>query len=73
MGAWEKIRQNHMLLMAVCCGLPVIGIYAAVYFFGVSKSYIFWAFLIICPLMHYFMMKDMHSESNEGKKKGGCH
>ena len=73
MSLWNQIRQNHMLLMVICCALPIIGIYAAVYLFGISKNYIFWVFLIMCPLMHYFMMKDMHSKGNEEKKKGRCH
>lgn len=67
----EKIRHNHMLMMILCCAAPIIAIYAAVYFFGLSKTYIFWAFLILCPLMHYFMMKEMHK--GHESKKGGCH
>lgn len=73
MSVWEKIRHNNMLMMVLCCALPIAGIYAAVYFFGVSKGYIFWAFLILCPLMHYFMMRDMHGKTGKKNKKGGCH
>ncbi len=71
----EKIKNNHALMMIICCGAPLILILAAVYFFGLSKSYLFWFMLLLCPLMHYFMMRDMHKgEKKHGKKeKGGCH
>lgn len=73
MKLWEKIRHNHMLMMLLCCVLPLAAIYAAVYFFGISRSYIFWAFLVLCPLMHYLMMKDMHGKSSGEHRKGSCH
>lgn len=79
---WEKIKQNHGLMMVLCCGIPLIVLLIAVYAFGVSRSYLFWFVLLLCPLMHFFMMKDMHKghaehkedQGKEGKTKGGgCH
>jgi len=67
----QKIKQDHLLMMIICCGLPIILGLIAVYFLGLSKNYLFWIFLIICPLSHYFMMKYMHKDNkNKGSK---CH
>lgn len=74
---YGKIRHNHALMMIVCCAVPLIILLGAVYFFGLSKSYLVWFIILLCPLMHYFMMKDMHKD-HEGNKtgrkgKGACH
>lgn len=55
-----KIRHNHGLMMLICCAVPLILLFAASYFFGLSSRYTYWAILLLCPLMHIFMMKDMH-------------
>lgn len=80
----KELRHNHALMMAICCGAPLLLLLGAVYFFGLSRSYLFWFVLLLCPLSHYFMMKPMHkrkgdgnSGGNEGGKNnktgGGCH
>ncbi len=70
-----KIKNNHFLMMIVCCGMPLLLLLAGVYFFGLSKAYLFWFMILLCPLMHYFMMKDMHKDKGgkNKKEKGGCH
>lgn len=89
MANWiEKIKQSHMLMMVLCCVVPLAGLAAAVYFFGLSKTYLVWFAALLCPIMHIFMMRDMHkehkedtdtSDKNQGvkaqdkKAKGGCH
>lgn len=76
---YNKIKHNHMLMMALCCGIPLILLYIAVYFFGIRRSYLYWFIILLCPLMHLWMMKDMHKKHSEnGNKKkqkqdGGCH
>ncbi len=69
----EKIRHNHTLMMVVCCGIPLLLLIGAVYFFGLSRSYLFWFILLLCPLLHYFMMKDMHKKHSKSKNKDKCH
>ena len=66
----QKIRHNHVLLMIICCIVPLALVFMLVYLFGFSRSYLFWVVLLLCPVMHYFMMKDMHN--NKKKKKGEC-
>lgn len=68
----KKLKHNHALMMLVCCGVPLLLLLGAVYFFGLSRSYLFWFVLLLCPLMHYFMMKDMRGDKkDEGDKKCG--
>ena len=70
---YNKIRHKHGLMMLVCCALPLILLLGATYLFGLSKSELYWFFLLLCPLMHFWMMKDMHKHGKEDKGKGGCH
>jgi len=74
MAKWiEKIKNNHGLMMIACCMAPLALVFAAVYFFGLSKSYLYWTVLLLCPITHYFMMKNMHKEHEDKKGKGDCH
>ena len=68
----EKLKHNHTLMMILCCGIPLLILLVAVYYFGLSKSYLFWVILILCPLSHYFMMKHMHDNKKDGDDKK-CH
>ncbi len=58
-GLLDSIRHNHMSIMLICCLVPIVmGI--SVYFFGISNNYMTWMILLLCLLIHFFMMKDMH-------------
>lgn len=79
---FKRIKHNHGLMMVLCCLVPLLLLYGAVYFFGLSKSYLYWFAILLCPLMHFWMMKDMHKHGkgqDEGQNKehdkegGGCH
>ncbi len=63
------MNKNHGFLMFLCCAIPII-ILIAVSFFGLSQQYIYWLVILLCPLMHYFMMNNMH---NKDGKDGRCH
>ncbi len=71
----EKIKNNNILMLSICCGAPLMVLLAAIYFFGLSRTYLIWFMLLLCPLMHYLMMKDAHKDSESRHKKGkrGCH
>jgi len=56
-------------MMIACCMAPLALVFAAVYFFGLSKSYLYWTILLLCPITHYFMMKNMHKEHEDKKGK----
>ncbi len=66
---FEKIRQNHWLMMIICCGIPLFLLIIFVYIFGLNNKYLFWFILLLCPIMHYFMMRDMRKKHNLNKDK----
>lgn len=72
---WLKLKKNHLLLMVVCCGVPIILIYIYFYFFkdnGIGDKWI-WIIFLLCPVMHIWMMKGHtgsdHSVGHKGDKK----
>ena len=52
--------------MILCCAIPLIGI-LALSSLGVLGSWGYYALLLICPLGHIFMMRGMHSHSQDTK------
>jgi hypothetical protein len=54
-------HKGHMWMMAVCCGLPIIG-FIAIAVLGVSMPSLETALLLICPVgmigMMYMMRRD---------------
>jgi hypothetical protein len=58
----EKIKNNHALVMILCCAIPIVGI-LALSSLGILGSWVYIALILICPLGHIFMMRSMHSTS----------
>ena len=58
-------NASHMLLMLLCCLIP-IALIAAVAIFGISLGaltlYLPFAIVLLCPLMMFFMMRGMGHE-----------
>ena len=86
MGLIKKLKENHMLMMLLCCLLPLLGILIARYFFGINNNYLVFVALLTCIGSHYFMMKGMNkggkadgggkigsSDGKNSKSGGGCH
>jgi len=69
---FNKIKHNHGLMMIICCAAPLVILILAIYFLGVSNKYIFWLVILLCPLMHFFMIKYMHGDKKNGDEKK-CH
>lgn len=83
----DKLKNNHGLIMVLCCAIPVVVVVVGTYYFGwQQRSYLVWLFLLLCPLMHYWMMKEMHGkeknsedkssaekQSSEKEKRPSCH
>jgi len=66
----EKLKHNPALMMILCCGIPLVILFVAVYYFGLSRGYLLWGVLLLCLLSHYFMMKHMHGDKKlEGDKQ----
>jgi len=64
--AWQKLRQNHLLMMAICCLIPIILIIGLLSLFKGSSDYWFWLIILLCPISHIWMMKG-HKHSNSDK------
>jgi hypothetical protein len=54
-------HKGHMRMMAICCGVPIIG-FLAIAVLGISMPSLETALLLICPIgmiaMMYFMRRD---------------
>ena len=50
-------------LMMLGCLLPIIALFTLP-LFGIKSVYFSWLAFLICPLMMFFMMKDMNNEKN---------
>lgn len=57
-------HAKHMWLMAVCCGLPIIG-FLVIGAIGISMPSLETLFLIICPIGMIGMMYMMHRDSQQ--------
>lgn len=57
---WQKIRENRFLLMVLCCLIPItiIGVLSWVN----RGNYWVWLIILLCPLMHIWMMGHKHNE-----------
>lgn len=64
----NKTRHNHWL-MIVCCAIPVILLVTLTYVFGLNKRYLYWFIILLCPALHYLMMRRVHKK--DGKER--CH
>lgn len=58
---------SHGLWMIICCLVPVVLI-AVLAYSGVSlKGFGILAILLLCPLLHFFMMRRGHHEKGDEK------
>ena len=52
----SKLKQNHLLLMILCCLILIALIISFLVFFKES-NYLIWLVFLLCLLMHIFMMR----------------
>ncbi|MEK7172754.1 MAG: DUF2933 domain-containing protein [Patescibacteria group bacterium] len=74
--AFQKIKQNHFLLMAVCCLAPVVLIVVSLALFKGSGKYLVWLMILLCPILHILLMrghKNNNSCEREKDEKGPRH
>ena len=70
------MKKNHMLLMLLCCLVPIIGLFAITIFKLPLSNVLFWAMVLICPISMFFMMKSMFQDNNSTNPKENapnCH
>lgn len=57
-------RHRHTLMMVLGCMIPLL-LLAILWFAGVSQNILSFGILLLCPIMHLVMMKNMnHSTQN---------
>jgi len=64
--------KRHDLMMLICCLVPILVIGVLLYVFDL-KNYLILLVMLLCPIMHYFMMRDMHKGHAEQGKNTSCH
>ena len=63
--------------MVVCCIVPLL-IAGILYYYFNLKTYALLAVMLLCPILHYFLMRDMHKnhsnhQNKNLKNKESCH
>ncbi len=61
----QKVMTKHSLIMLLCCLVPLV-ILGVLWAAGVSGNYLIWGVLLLCPLLHIFMMRGMHRKDKDG-------
>ena len=69
-GEKKKRRFNHMWMMAICCGLPIIG-FMVIGALGVTSASLEKLLFWICPIGMGAMMLMMH-RNNEHTEESSC-
>jgi hypothetical protein len=67
------MSKKHILIMIVCCLLPIVGL-GAIYLFKIPVNTVIWgALILLCPLSHLFMMKFMMQEHSAEQPTSHTH
>jgi len=61
---FDKIRNNHMLLMILCCAIPIAAVLSFSYL-DVLGSWGYYALFLLCPLAHILMFKKSHAKQGK--------
>ena len=60
------MKRSHILLMILCCLIPLAGI-AAIVLFGIpTSSVLYFGLVLLCPLLHLLMMRGMAHDHTHG-------
>lgn len=59
-----KVKKNPFLAMIICCAVPLATI-AGFSLLGFLGSWGYYALILLCPLMHIVMMRDMHKSHDD--------
>ena len=62
---FDKIRNNHMLMMILCCAIPIAAVLSLSYL-DVLRSWGYYALFLLCPLAHILMFRKSHTKKDRG-------
>lgn len=65
---WQRIKKNHSLLMVLCCLAPIVLIIGFLFLFKGSNYWV-WLIILLCPLMHIWMMKGHRGKDSNKHKR----
>ncbi len=51
-------NYSHTLMMILCCLIPLV-LLGVLWFAGVPQNILFFGIILLCPIMHLVMMKNM--------------
>ncbi|HET7010465.1 MAG TPA: DUF2933 domain-containing protein [Anaerolineales bacterium] len=60
------MKRSHWLLMLLCCLIPLAGIVAILVFGIPTTSVLYFALVLLCPILHFVMMRDMAHDHRHG-------
>ena len=58
----RPMKKSHLGLMLLCCLVPLAGIAAILLFRVPVSSVLYFGLVLLCPLMHLFMMRTMRHD-----------
>jgi len=58
--------QSHTIIMFLCCLIPLLLI-VALSSLGIIGSWGFLALILLCPILHLFLMRAIYREKRERK------
>lgn len=57
--------SKHALIMVLCCLIPLV-ILGVLWAIGISGGYLILGVMLLCPLLHIFMMRGIHKRGGDG-------
>ncbi|MBI3032492.1 DUF2933 domain-containing protein [Candidatus Woesearchaeota archaeon] len=71
----EALKKHHHKILMLVCIIPIIIWIMVGFSSGFKQSYLVLVFLLLCPLMHIWMMKEMHKgkETKDEKDSSNTH
>lgn len=63
-----NMTKKHMLIMLACCLVPLAALVAITVFNIPANTVIYFGILLLCPLLHFAMMRNMgHDQAEHGE------
>jgi len=62
----KDVWSSHIFWMILCCAIP-LGAIVSLSFLGILGSWGFYALILLCPLLHFLLMKRMASRNGHGR------